>query len=132
MHHEQNCQVVINTALVALRLPALTPLSLRPQQCIGGHVHPVCAGFKVPSSADLAPLWVIVVLLVLLIKSIERRLSVLMILCGAVGHGISHKAELAEEDLPEEQIDPRVKDLVERGQTNRCQKEITVQMHVVA
>ena len=61
-----------------------------------------------------------------LIKSIQCRWGLLVFLYGAVGHSISHDAELAEEDLPEEQIDPWVQDLVERGKTDGCQKEITV------
>lgn len=68
----------------------------------------------------------IIVFLILLVEGIERRLGLLMILCGAVGHSISHEAELAEEDLPEEKIDPRVKDLIKGGQTDCCQKEVTV------
>lgn len=57
----------------------------------------------------------IVVFLILLVKSIQCCLRLLRILCGAVGHSISHEAELAEKDLPEEKIDPRVKDLIEGG-----------------
>lgn len=49
-----------------------------------------------------------------------------MILHGAVGDGIGHDAELSQEDLPEEQIDPRVQDLVEGCQADRCQKHVTV------
>lgn len=57
----------------------------------------------------------ITVFLIRLVKSIQCCLRFPMIHCGAVGHSISHKAELAEEDLPEEKIDPRVKDLIEGG-----------------
>lgn len=64
--------------------------------------------------------------MVLLVESIQCCLGLLPILYGAVGHCISHDAELAQEDLPEEQIDPWVQDLVEGGQADCCQKEVTV------
>lgn len=67
-----------------------------------------------------------VVFLVRLVKGIQCRLGLLLFLYGAIGNSISHDAELAEEDLPEEQIDPWVQDLVERGQADGYQKEITV------
>lgn len=65
-------------------------------------------------------------ILVLLVKGIQSRWSLLLTIYGAVGHGVGHHAELAQEDLPEEQIDPGVQDLVEGGQSDRCQKEVTV------
>lgn len=73
-------------------------------------------------------LWLVnvVAVLVLLVKSIQRRLGLLLVVCGAVGHRVGHEAELAEEDLPEEQIDPRVQDLVEGGQADRRQEKVTV------
>ncbi len=74
----------------------------------------------------------IVAALVLFVESIQCRRGLLVILYGAVGHRISHEAELAEEDLPEEQIDPRVQDLVEGGQADRRQKKVTVQMDIPA
>lgn len=74
----------------------------------------------------------VVAFLVLLVESIKCRLGLLAILYGAVRHRVSHKTELAEEDLPEEQIDPRVQDLVEGGQADRRQKKVTVQVNIPA
>lgn len=68
----------------------------------------------------------VVAVLVLLVESIQGCLGLIPILYGAVGHRVSHEAELAEEDLSEEQIDPRVQDLVEGGQADHCQKKVTV------
>lgn len=68
----------------------------------------------------------VVAVLALLVKSIQCRLGLLLFVYGAVGNCISHDAELTEEDLPEEQIDPRIQDLVEGGQADRCQKKVTV------
>lgn len=62
----------------------------------------------------------VVAILVMLVKGIQCRLGLLLFLYGAVGHCVRHDAELAEEDLPEEQIDPWVQDLVEGGQADRC------------
>lgn len=67
-----------------------------------------------------------VALLLLLVKRIQCRRGLLLLLDGAVGHGVGHEAELAKEDFSKEQIDPRVKDLVEGSQADRCQKEVTV------
>lgn len=68
--------------------------------------------------------------LVLLIKRIQSRLSPLPILNGAVGDGVGYQAELAKEDLSEEQVNPRVQDLVERGQADGGQEEVTVQLNI--
>lgn len=68
----------------------------------------------------------VIVIIILFVKSIHCSLGLLVVLCGAVGHSISHKAELAQQDLPEEQIDPWVKDLIEGGQADCCQKEVAV------
>lgn len=70
--------------------------------------------------------------MVLLVKCVQRRLGLLPVLYGAVGHRVGHNAELAEEDLPQEQVDPWVQDLVEGGHADRRQKEVTVQIGVVA
>lgn len=69
--------------------------------------------------------------MVLLVKCIQRCLGLLLVLYGAVGHRIGHDAELAQEDLPQEQVDPRVQDLVEGGHADRHQEEVTVQMDIV-
>lgn len=97
------------------------------QYCVHFHVHPICSGLNISkvTSATLCFVEVIAVL-ALLVQSIQCILIPLVIVQGAVGHGVGHDAELAEEDLPEEQIDPRVKDLVERGQADRRQEEIAV------
>lgn len=80
------------------------------------------------SKPDLAALWFMkaVSLVVLLVKSIQRRLGLLLILYGAVGHCVGHDADLAQEDLPEEEINPWVQDLVEGGQADRRQEKVTV------
>lgn len=70
--------------------------------------------------------------MVLLVKCVQRRLGLLPVLYGAVGHRVGHNAELAEEDLPQEQIDPWVQDLVEGGHADRRQKEVTVQIDIAA
>lgn len=70
--------------------------------------------------------------MVLLVKCVQRRLGLLPVLYGAVGHRVGHNAELAEEDLPQEQVDPWVQDLVEGGHADRRQKEVTVQIAVLA
>lgn len=67
----------------------------------------------------------------LLVKCVQRRLGLLLVLYGAVGHRVSHDAELAQEDLPQEQVDPRVQDLVEGGHADRHQEEVTVQIDIV-
>lgn len=67
----------------------------------------------------------------LLVKGGQCRLGLLLVLCGAVGHRIGHDAELAQEDLPQEQVDPRVQDLVEGGHADRKQEKVTVQRDVV-
>lgn len=69
---------------------------------------------------------------VLLVKSIQCRLVLLLFLYRAVGDSVSHDTELAQEDLPEEQIDPRIQDLVEGGQAYCCQKKVTVQLYILA
>lgn len=69
--------------------------------------------------------------MVRLVKCVQRRLVVLLFFYGAVGHCIGHDAELAQEDLPQEQVDPRVQDLVEGGHADRHQEEVTVQLDVV-
>lgn len=81
-----------------------------------------------PPKVDSATLWFLKVdaVLLRLVEGIQCRLVLLLFLYGAVGHCVSHDAELAEEDLPEEQINPRVKDLVEGGQADRCQKKVTI------
>lgn len=66
---------------------------------------------------------------ILLVESIQCRFS--SVLYGAVGHCVCNNAELAQEDLPQEQVDPRVQDLVEGGHADRCQKEVAVQMGIV-
>ena len=71
-------------------------------------------------------------LLALLVQRVRWILVLLAVLQGAVGHGVGHDAELAEEDLPEEQVDPRVQDLVEGGQADRRQEEVAVQADVPA
>lgn len=70
----------------------------------------------------------VVVIMVLLVKSIQCSLGLLPIIYGAVGHCVSHDAELAQEDLPEEQVHPRVQDLVEGGQADRRQEKVTAEM----
>lgn len=57
----------------------------------------------------------------LLVKCVQRCLGLLLVLYGAVGHRVGHDAELAQEDLPQEQVDPRVQDLVEGGHADRQQ-----------
>lgn len=69
--------------------------------------------------------------MVLLVQNDQRRLGLPLLLQGAVGHGVGHDAELAQEDLPQEQVDPRVQDLVEGGHADRRQEEVTVQLGVV-
>lgn len=145
MHPENDRLVLINSA-TETTLVTLCTISL-----CGGHgekFHPhvfhnnsvsiftsiqSVPGFKVTrlqflSKRDLAALWFMkaVSFVVLLVKSIQRQLGLLPILYGAVGHGVSHDADLAQEDLPEEQINPRVKDLVEGGQADRRQEKVTV------
>lgn len=70
--------------------------------------------------------------MVLLVKCVQCCLGLFPVLYGAVGHRVGHKAELAEEDLPQEEVDPWVQDLVERGHADRREKEVTVQIIVVA
>lgn len=88
-----------------------------------------------PSKLHLAALGfpnVVVLVVGLLVESVQRRLGLLPVFDGAVGDGVGHDAELAQEDLPEEQVDPRVQDLVEGGQADHYQKEVAVQVDVTA
>lgn len=70
--------------------------------------------------------------MVLLVQCVQRRLGLLLLLHGAVGHRVGRQAELAQEDLPQEQVDPRVQDLVEGGHADRDQEEVTVQVGIGA
>lgn len=70
--------------------------------------------------------------MVLLLKCLQCRLGLLPVLYGAVGDCVGHDAELAEEDLPQEQVDPWVQDLVQGGHADRRQKEVAVQIDIVA
>lgn len=74
----------------------------------------------------------VVVVMVLLFERIQGYLVVLPLLYGAVGHCVGHDAELAQEDLPQEQVDPRVQDLVEGGHADRREKKVAVQVAVLA
>lgn len=74
----------------------------------------------------------VVVIMVLLFERIQGYLVVLPLLYGTVGHCVGHDAELAQEDLPQEQVDPRIQDLVEGGHADRCEKKVAVQVGVPA
>lgn len=74
----------------------------------------------------------VVVVMVLLFERIQGYLVVLPLLYGAVGHCVGHYAELAQEDLPQEQVDPWVQDLVEGGHADRREKKVAVQVGVPA
>lgn len=69
----------------------------------------------------------VVVVMLLLFERIQGYLVVLPLLYGAVGHCVGHDAELAQQDLPQEQVDPRVQDLVEGGHADRREKKVAVQ-----
>lgn len=84
------------------------------------------------SKVDLTCFLRVDAVLLLLIEDIQGCLGPFLFLDGAVGHCVSHDAELAEEDLPEEQIDPRVEDLVEGGQADRCEKKVAIQLDTPA
>lgn len=86
------------------------------------------------SKLDLAALCFmqVVVVMVLLFERIQGYLVVLPLLYGAVGHCVGHDAELAQEDLPQEQVDPWVQDLVEGGHADRREKKVAVQVDVLA
>lgn len=84
------------------------------------------------SKVDLTCFLRVDAVLLLLIEDIQGCLGSFLFLDGAVGHCVSHDAELAEEDLPEEQIDPRVEDLVEGGQADRCEKKVAIQLDTPA
>lgn len=72
------------------------------------------------------------ILLVLLFQRVQDHLGVLPVLDGAIGHGVGHDAELAQEDLPQEQVDPGVQDLVEGGHADGREEKVTVQVGVLA
>lgn len=67
-----------------------------------------------------------------LVKGIQGGGGLLWALYRAVGHSVSHLAELAQQDLSEEQVDPGVQDLVEGRQADGGEKEITVDLKVSA
>lgn len=83
---------------------------------------------------DLAALRFVeaLILLVLLFQRVQDHLGVLPVLDGAIGHGVGHDAELAQEDLPQEQVDPGVQDLVEGGHADGREEKVTVQVAVLA
>ena len=57
---------------------------------------------------------------------LQSCLLLLLLLKRAVGHSVGHHAELAEQDLPEEKVDPGVQDLIEGGQADGSEEEVTV------
>lgn len=120
MHPEQSGLVLINSATYRVSPFAHYPFVEENISC------PSNLAEQPPSKLDSATLGL------MLAKSIQYCLGLLVILDGAVGNGVGHNAELAQEDLPEEQIDPRVQDLVERGHTDRRQEEVAVQMEIPA
>lgn len=73
-----------------------------------------------------------VVLLILLFQRVQNHVGVIPVLDGAVGHSVGHDAELAKEDLPQQQVDPRVQDLVEGGHADGSEEKVTVQVGVLA
>lgn len=73
-----------------------------------------------------------VVLLVLLFQRVQDHSGVIPVLDGAIGHGVGHDAELAQEDLPQQQVDPWVQDLVEGGHADGGEEKVTVQVGVLA
>lgn len=73
----------------------------------------------------------IIVLNGLFILDIQRTLSLFLHVQWALGNRASHLAELPQENLSQEQVNPWIQNLIERGQTYGCEKEITVLLQIL-